>query len=130
MTLGDFFGFLNSNPYYMVAVPAVFSVILNVYHILFEKISIYDANIFSQILPIISMLLTFFIIKRNVKFSDIPGFGKLTGFVGTVTGVMLIMFVLNKMHLIAFTMVPFHYVIIILVLLFVVIRFGTKKLFT
>ena len=166
MTLGDFFGFLNSNPYYivfyflaipfaaflgnwlgkgeghenpwctfyatliyMVAIPAIFSIILNVYHMLFENISIYDANIFSQILPILSMVLTFFLIKQNVKFSDIPGFGKLTGFISTVTAVMLIMFILNKMHLIAFTYVKFHYIILLLVALFIAIRFGTKKLF-
>jgi len=167
MTLGDFFGFLNANPYYivfyflaiplgaflanwlgkgeghespwcifystllyMVAIPAIFSIILNVYHMLFENISIYDANIFTQVLPIGSMLLTFFLIKQNVNFKDIPGFGKLTGFVGTITAVMLIMFILNKMHLIAFTYVKFQYIILLLIGLFVLIRFGTKKLFS
>jgi len=115
---------------YMVAIPAIFSLILNIYHMLFENISIYDANLFTQVMPILSMLLTFFLIKQNVNFKDIPGFGKLTGFVGTITAVMLIMFILNKMHIIAFTFVKFQYVILLLIGLFVLIRFGTKKLFS
>jgi len=114
---------------YMVAIPGIFSLILNIYHMLFENISIYDANIFSQILPIISMAVTFILIKQNVDFDQIPGFGKLTGFISTVTAVMLIMFILNKMHLIAFTYVKFHYIILMLVGLFILIRYGTRFLF-
>jgi len=167
MTLGEFFGFINENPFYivfyfaalplaaflanvfgkgeghlspwcvfysvvlyMVAVPGIFSIILNLYHMLFENISIYDANIISQILPILSMVATFFLVKQNVSFDEIPGFGKLTGFLSSVAGVMLIMFILNKVHLIAFTYVKFHYIILLLVALFIFIRFGTKKLFS
>ena len=115
---------------YMVVVPGIFSILLNVYHMLFEKQSIYDANIISQILPIVSMFLTLYIIKRNVDFKRIPGFGRMTSFLGTVTAVMLILFILNKTHLIAFTYVKFHYIILMLIALFVFIRFGAKRLFS
>lgn len=114
---------------YMVTIPGIFSILLNLYHMLFEQQSIYDANIIAQVLPIISMVLTLFLIKQNVDFKLIPGFGKLTSFLGTVTAVMLILFLLNKTHLIAFTYVKFHYIIIMLVVLFVALRYGTRLLF-
>jgi len=114
---------------YMVTIPGIFSILLNLYHMLFEKQSIYDANIIAQVLPIISMVVTIFLIKQNVEFKLIPGFGKLTSFLGTVTAVMLILFLINKTHLIAFTYVKFHYIIIMLVVLFVALRYGTRLLF-
>lgn len=114
---------------YMVVIPGIFSITLNLYHMLFEQQSIYDANIIAQILPIVSMVLTLYLIKRNVDFNKIPGFGKLTSFLGTVAAVMLILFVLNKMHLIAFTYIKFHYIVIMLIALFVALRYGTKLLF-
>ncbi len=115
---------------YMVTVPGIFSILLNVYHMLFEKQSIYDANIISQILPIVSMFVTLYIIRRNVDFKQIPGFGRMTSFLGTVTAVMLILFILNKTHLIAFTYIKFHYILLMLVAMFVIIRFGAKRLFS
>ncbi len=114
---------------YMVVVPGIFSILLNIYHILFEKQSIYDANMIAQILPILSMILTLMIIKRNVDYSQIPGFGRMTSFLGTVTAVMLILFILNKTHLIAFTYVKFQYILLMLVILFVALRYGTRLLF-
>lgn len=114
---------------YMVVVPGIFSILLNVYHMLFEKQSIYDASIIAQVLPILSMIGSLMLIKRNVDFNQIPGFGKMTSFLGTVTAVMLILFVINKTHLIAFTYVKFHYIIIMLVVLFIALRYGTRLLF-
>ena len=113
---------------YLVAIPGIFSILLNLYHALFENHSIYDLNIFAQILPIISMFLTLYIIKKNVSFDEIPGFGKLANLLGIISATMVIFFVLEKMHLIAFTYIPFIWVIVVLVLVFAGIRFGAKKL--
>ena len=113
---------------YLVAIPGIFSIILNVYHILFENHSIYDTNVFAQILPIISMFVTFYLIKQNVSFKDIPGFGKLANLLGIITGLMLILFILEKMRIVAFTYIPFTWFILVLVLLFIGVRFGAKKL--
>ena len=113
---------------YMVAIPGIFSIILNVYHILFENHSIYDLNLFAQILPIVSMFLTFYLIKKNISFDQIPGFGKLANLLGIITGAMFLLFILEKTHLIAFTYVPFVWVIILLIAMFVLIRLGAKKM--
>ena len=114
---------------YMAVIPGVFSILLNFYHMLFEKRSIYNMNLMVDILPILSMCLTLFLIKKNVDFKDIPGFGKMTGFLGTIAGLMLIFFVLDKMHMIVFSYLPIQWLLLALVIAFLVIRFVTKKAF-
>ncbi len=114
---------------YLAVIPGIFAILLNLYHMFFEKRSIYDMNVMMEILPVLSMILTLFLIKKNVDFKDIPGFGKMTGFLGTIAGLMLLFFILEKSHLIVFSYLPFQWLILILVVLFLAIRFGTKYMF-
>lgn len=115
---------------YLSVIPGIFAILLNLYHILFEKRSIYNMNIMVDLLPIVSMVITLFLIKKNVDFKDIPGFGKMTGFLGTIGGLMLIFFVLDKMHLLVFSYLPIHWLVIALVAAFIAIRFFTKRAFS
>jgi len=115
---------------YLSVIPGIFAILLNIYHVLFEKRSIYNMNIMIDVLPIVSMIITLFLIKKNVDFKDIPGFGKMTGFLGTLGGLMLIFFVLDKMHLLVFSYLPIHWLVIALVVAFFAIRIFTKKAFT
>lgn len=87
-------------------------------------------NMMVDVLPLLSMILTLFLIKKNVDFKEIPGFGKLTGFVGSIAGLMLVFFVLEKMHLIVFSYLPIQWLVIALVVAFIAIRLFTKKAFT
>ncbi len=114
---------------YMTVIPGIFAILLNLYHLFFEKRSIYNMNMMIEVLPVISMILTLFLIKKNVNYNDIPGFGKLTGLLGTIGGVMLIFFVLDKMRLLVFSYLPIQYLVIALVVMFVAIRFLTKRVF-
>lgn len=115
---------------YLSVIPGVFAILLLLFHMLFEKRSIYSMNVMVEILPILSMILTLFLIKKNVDFKDIPGFGKMTGMLGTIAGLMLVFFVLDKMRLFVFSYLPIHYLVIALVVAFVAIRLFTKKAFS
>lgn len=63
---------------YAVTIPGLFAISLSIYLFFFERGSIMDANIFTQVLPIISMLLTISIIRKTVDLDLIPGFNKLS----------------------------------------------------
>lgn len=115
---------------YLSVIPGIFSILLNLYHFMFEKRSIYNMNILIDVLPIISMVITLFLIKRNVPFSSIPGFGKMTGFLSLIACVMVLFFFVEKTNLFIFSSLPFVWILIILVVIFVAIRLGTKRLFT
>ncbi len=115
---------------FAAAIPGIFAIMLNVYLFLFEKQPIMESNIYTQILPIFIMVLTFWLINRNVPFELIPGFNKISGLLMIVISVLALMWFLDRLRIIAFTYMPFHYVLIFLVAAFVAIRFGIKKVFS
>lgn len=120
--------YLYSTLIYLVAVPAILSVAYNIYKWLFERGSIMNANLMLQVLPIASMLLTFFIVKRQVRIESLPGFDRLGGLVLIISGAMAIMWFLDRVRIIAFTYFPIHYLLIIFAIFLIVIRFGWKRL--
>jgi len=113
---------------FLVCIPGIFAITLSIYLFFFERISIMETNVFTQILPVLSMIATLVLIKKNVCFEDIPGFGKITGLIMVIAALLILMWVFDKTHIIAITFMPFYYVIIIFVVLLVAIRFGTKMM--
>ena len=113
---------------YLVTVPGIFSVTLNIYLFLFERRSVMEADIFTQILPIISMIATILIIRRQVNLERLPGFGKLSGLIWMIAAVLIIMWFLEKTRIYVFSYLPIGYVFLILVGLLVVFRLGWSRL--
>jgi hypothetical protein len=113
---------------YLAVVPGMFAIILNVYLFLFEKQPIMQTNLYTQVLPILVMLLTLWLIKKNVPFELIPGFDKISGLGVIAFAVLAIMWLLDRTHIIAITIMPFYYVIIFMIIAFFAIRFGMKKI--
>lgn len=114
---------------YAVCIPGIFSITLSVYLFLFERGgSIMNLNLLTQVAPALSMILTLGIIRRNTPFESIPGFGKLSSLMMTIGAVFVLMYLLDRTHLIAFVRVPVQYLVLIVVGLLVVLRFGFKQL--
>lgn len=120
--------YLYSTIVFMVAIPAILAMGLSVYKWLFERRSIMDTNVLLQILPIASMLLTFFIIKRQVKIDALPGFHRLGGLVMMISAAMAIMWFIDKVRIIVFSYMPIQYLFIFLLVLLVLIRLGWKRM--
>jgi hypothetical protein len=113
---------------YLACVPGIFSVTLNLYQFLFERMPVSEMNIYTQILPIISLILTLYLVTKNVKLDQIPGFGKLSALMVIILVLLGLMWALDRTRIIAFTGFPFYYVILILIALFIVIRVALNKL--
>jgi len=113
---------------YAVALPGIFAITLNAYLFLFEKRSVFDANIYTHILPIVSMVLTLWLIRRNVCFEDIPGFGRLGGLIILILILFSIMWILEKTHIFVISVMPFYYFIIIMIVLLVGGRYALKSI--
>ncbi len=113
---------------YLVCVPGIFALMLNVYLFLFERQSVWQVNMYTQLLPILVMVVTLLIIKKFVSLDDIPGFGKIGGLVVMVTAVLLIMCFLDKTHIYVFSYMPFSQVVLIIVGLLIAIRFAWRKM--
>ena len=119
--------YLYSTIIYLVSVPGIFAITLSVYMFLFEGRSIMQTDIFVQILPILSMVISLLIIQRNVKFENIPGFDKLSGLIMLISSALILMWIVDRTRIIAFTFIPFQYVILIFAGLVVLMRFGWKR---
>ncbi len=113
---------------YLACVPGIFAITLNLYQFLFERMPVREMNIFTQILPLISMAVSLYLVKKNVSLDQIPGFGKLSALFVVILVVLALMWGLDRTRVIAFTGFPFYYVILILIAMFVVVRFAMNKL--
>ena len=113
---------------YSVCVPGIFILMFNVYLFLFERQSIWDLNLYTQILPIVLMIITLAIIRNSVSLDDIPGFEKLGGLLVMITAILMIMWFIDKTRIVVFTYMPFSQVLLIMVGLLVVVRYAWKRI--
>lgn len=120
--------YLYSTLIYMVAIPGIFAVTLSIYFFLFERRSILDTNLYTQVLPVLSMAATILIIKRQVSLDLVPGFDKISGLIMIIAAMMTLMWIIDKTHIYAITFMPFYVVILILLAGFFVIRYGLRRL--
>lgn len=121
--------YLYSALVYLACIPGIFAITLSVFLLLFERNgSILDANMHTQILPVISMFATLWLIRRNVDFDFIPGFGKITTLVLLLTALIALFWILERTHIFVISIMPIEYFIALFVVILVILRFGMKKL--
>ncbi len=113
---------------YLVSIPGIFAVTLSIYLFLFERMSIMDTNLLTQVLPILSMITTLTIIKAQVNLDQVPGFDKLSGLILILGTLICLMWIIDKTHIYAITIMPFYVVVLILLAGFFVIRMGMRRL--
>jgi hypothetical protein len=92
---------------YAVCIPCILALTLNVYLFLFERRSIFQADIFAQILLVFSMITTLLIIQKNADFEHIPGFNRISGLVMMITASIALMWFLDRTHIIIFISMNF-----------------------
>ena len=64
---------------YLVCVPGMFAGVITAYTLFFSGENLLDANLLVYFLPIVSMVATLVLIRKNVSFDDVPGFDRLSG---------------------------------------------------
>ena len=120
--------YIYSTLIYLVTVPGIFAITLSVYFFLFERRSVLDMDIYTQVLPVLSMVITIFIIRKSVSLDRIPGFERLSGLIIIIAAMLSIMWFLDRLRLIAFTYVPFMYIIVGFFVVLLAIRIGWQRL--
>lgn len=120
--------YLYSTLIYLVSLPGIFAVTLSIYFFLFERRSILDMNLFTQVLPVLSMAATVMIIRKQVNLDLIPGFDKISGLILIIATLMCLMWIIDKTQIYSITFMPFYVVVLILLVGFFVVRMGLRKL--
>ena len=85
-------------------------------------------NLYTQVLPVVSMAATLLIIKSLVNLDQVPGFDKISGLVIIIASLICLMWIIDKTHIYAITFMPFYVVILILIAGFFVIRAGLRRM--
>lgn len=113
---------------YMTCIPGIFAFSLSIYVHIFEGRSIMQMNLYTQVIPVVSMIASLLIIKRNVPFEYVPGFDKMTGLVFMIAVLMAVFWLMEKLHIFAVTFIPFHIFIVFFVIMLIVLRIGWSKM--
>jgi len=121
--------YLYSTLIYLVSVPGIFAITLNIYLFLFERQSVFNVDLYTQVLPIFSMILTLWLIRRNVNLDYIPGFDKLGGLVMIIGGALAIMWILDKTRIWLVSFMRFEIAVLIFIGLIVAIKIGWSRIF-
>lgn len=113
---------------YLVCVPGIFAAALAVYLFLFERGgSVFNVNLLTQVLPVASMILTLGIIRQSASFDYIPGFDKLSSLMLMIAAVFVLMYILDRLYLVAWINVPVQYLLLIVAGLLLAFRFALKS---
>lgn len=116
---------------YAVCVPGIFAAALAAYLFLFEGGgSIFNVNLLTQVLPVVAMLVILGIVRRNVEYRYIPGFGRLTDLVTTIFTVFVLMYIIDRLRLIIWVFMPVQWFILIVVGLLIIVRYSLKRMTT
>ena len=107
---------------YLACIPGIFAVTFNAYTFLFERQPIMQMNMMTQLLPILCMLITLWLIKKNVSLNDVPGFDKIGSLVFILTVLIIMMWILEKTHIFVFTFMPFYQFVLFFVGFLILIR--------
>jgi hypothetical protein len=113
---------------YLACIPGIFAVTFNVYTFLFERQPIMQMNMMTQLLPILCMLITLWLIKKNVSLNDVPGFDKIGSLVFILTVLMIMMWILEKTHIFVFTYMPFYQFVLLFVGFLILIRWLWSRM--
>lgn len=115
---------------YLVCVPGIFAITLNIYMFLFDRGKALNADVYFQILPVLSMIITLMIIRKNVSLDLVPGFKNISGLMVMIFAVFALMWGIDKtrIFMVAFVDIPFYALILLFVGLLLIVRFGWSRL--
>lgn len=114
---------------YLVCVPGIFAVALSVYFFLFERRSILQTDVLTQILPVAVMLFTLWIIRRSLPFEVIPGFKKISGLMLMIFCALSLMWFIDRTRIMVFSYLPFQYLLGIFAVLLGLMVYGWNRFF-
>ncbi|MGH1362766.1 MAG: hypothetical protein ACRBF0_04360 [Calditrichia bacterium] len=114
---------------YAACIPGGFAAVLTAYSLLFLQSNLLQVNPLIYFLPILSMVATIVIIKRDVVMDAIPGFDRLFGLLAIIGVSFLLAFLLVRTRVWFFLGGSFMALIIIAVGSFVLLRWGSARLF-
>ena len=123
-----FFDSVFSAIIYLSAIPGVFACVLIFYLLFFTRTNLLNVDIVFSFLPVVSMSLVFGIIGKNVKFDDLPGFGRLTGLMLLIAIASCVTLAIYKLRIFVGFFASIEALVGIAVTVFLLFKVGLARL--
>jgi len=114
---------------YLVCVPGMFAGVITAYTLFFSGENLLDANLLVYFLPIVSMVTTLVLIRKNVSFDDVPGFDRLSGLMVMVACSFVIALAIQKTRIFVFFGGSIEKLFLLAAGVFALLKWGTYMLF-
>ena len=114
---------------YLACVPGMFAGVLTAYALFFTRENLLDVSFLIYILPIVSMVVTLVLIRKNVSFEAIPGFERLSGLMVMIACSFAIALAIEKTRIFLFFGGSIDRLILVALGVFALLKWGTYMLF-
>jgi hypothetical protein len=114
---------------YLACVPGMFAGVITAYTLFFSRENLLDANLLVYFLPIVSMVATLVLIRKNVSFEDVPGFDRLSGLMVMVGCSFVIALAIEKTRIFLFFGGSIGMLFALAAGIFALLKWGTYMLF-
>ncbi|MDH3647637.1 MAG: hypothetical protein OER80_12780 [Gammaproteobacteria bacterium] len=114
---------------YAACIPGILAAVLTGYSLFFIRANLLQVNILIYGLPIVIMILTLVVIGRYVDFARVPGFDRLSGLMLIIGISFAIALFIVKTRIWIFFGSSIATLFVIAILAFILLKWGSKKLF-
>jgi hypothetical protein len=114
---------------YLTCVPGMFAGVLTGYALFFTKENLLDVSVVVYLLPILSMIVTLALIRKNVSFEAVPGFDRLSGLLVMIACSFAIALAIQKTRIWLVFGGSIDRLILLAVAVFALLKWGTRLLF-
>ncbi len=114
---------------YLIAIPGIFGCVLTAYSLFILRANLLQVNLLIYILPVLSMIVTFVFISKSVDLNEVPGFDRLYGLLIVLGITFIVTLGIMKTRIWLFFGGSFTTLIFIGIVLFILLKWGTRKLF-
>jgi hypothetical protein len=114
---------------YMVCVPGVFSCVLTGYSMFFMRQNMLQANLFIYFFPILCMIVTLVLVKKNVPLVQLPWFDRLYALIVLIAVSFVIALAIQKLRIWILFGGSIGTLVIIAIFCFALLKWGSYMLF-
>ena len=114
---------------YLTCLPGMFAVVITAYSLFFSRENLLDANLLVFFLPIVSMVATLILIRKNVTFDEVPGFDRLSGLMAMVGCSFAIALAIQKTNIFLFFGGSIGKLFVLAAGVFALLKWGAYMLF-
>lgn len=114
---------------YATCVPGMLSAVLTAYTLFFSRENLMDQNVLVYLAPIVSMVATLMLVRKNVSFDAIPGFDRIWGLMTMIGMTFVIVLAIEKTRIFVVSVLPIGALIGICVFVFALVKWGAYMAF-